>query len=68
MQAEVEGRRDAAADLFLQAWNIAADDYDACIAAHYVARHQKTPGDTLHWNQVCLSPAEANRSRSQADS
>jgi hypothetical protein len=58
MKAEVEGRPDAAADLFLQAWDVAVDDYDACIAAHYVARHQKTPNDTLHWNQVCLDRAD----------
>ena len=58
MQAEVEGRPEAAAALFLQAWESAADHYDACIAAHYVARHQKSPADTLHWNQVCLDRAD----------
>lgn len=42
MQAEAEGRDAQARDLFLQAWEAAEDDYDACIAAHYLARHQPT--------------------------
>ncbi|MGW0916641.1 hypothetical protein ACWD1Z_33685 [Streptomyces sp. NPDC002784] len=45
-------------DLFLQAWDAASDDYDACIAAHYLARHQPTPQETLHWNQECLNRAD----------
>lgn len=58
MQAETEGRDDRARDLFLQAWEAAEDDYDACIAAHYLARHQPTPQETLRWNQECLTRAE----------
>ncbi|MFD8491764.1 hypothetical protein [Amycolatopsis sp. NPDC059657] len=58
MQAEAEGRADDAHALFQQAWDAAADDYDACVAAHYLARHQKTPQDTLHWNQECLRRAD----------
>ncbi|MGW1373317.1 hypothetical protein ACWD6P_03430 [Streptomyces sp. NPDC002446] len=58
MQAETEGRADVARGLFQQAWDIAADDYEACIAAHYLARHQKTPEETLHWNQECLARAD----------
>lgn len=58
MQAEVEGRAEAALVLFQRAWDIAADDYEACIAAHYVARHQSTPEDTLCWNQECLDRAD----------
>lgn len=57
MQAETEGRADDARDLFQLAWEAATDDYDACIAAHYLARHQTTPEDTLHWNQACLDRA-----------
>lgn len=35
------------------------DDYDACIAAHYVARFQETPEETLRWNQAALKHADA---------
>lgn len=58
MQAETEGRDTRARDLFLQAWEAAQDDYDACTAAHYLARHQPTPQETLHWNQECLNRDE----------
>lgn len=58
MQAETEGRDVQARDLFLQAWEAAEDDYDACIAAHYLARHQPTPQETLRWNQECLTRAD----------
>lgn len=58
MQAETEGRPDVAQGLFQRAWDIAADDYEACIAAHYLARHQSTPEDTLRWNQECLDRAD----------
>jgi hypothetical protein len=59
MRAESEGRNTDARALFQQAWQTAADDYDACVAAHYIARHQSTPEDTLRWNGECL--ARANR-------
>ncbi|WP_328385682.1 hypothetical protein OHS81_17495 [Streptomyces sp. NBC_00400] len=57
MRAEAEGRSERALDLFQQAWDIAADDYEACVAAHYVARHQNSPEETLRWNQECLDRA-----------
>jgi hypothetical protein len=58
-QAEFEGRLDAARAAYRQAWELAQDDYDACVAAHYVARLQSDPAVTLHWNQVALARAEA---------
>ncbi|GAB7032232.1 hypothetical protein AB0G35_02340 [Streptomyces sp. NPDC021749] len=58
MQAEAEGRAEAARELFQRAWDIAADDYEACIAAHYLARHQKSAEETLRWNQECLDRAD----------
>ena len=45
--------------LYKQAWEARKDDYDACIAAHYVARFQETPEETLYWNQVSLKHADA---------
>ncbi|MFW5418176.1 hypothetical protein J0910_16310 [Nocardiopsis sp. CNT-189] len=57
MRAEAEGRPDDARDLFHRAWEAAADDYEACVAAHYLARQQATPEEALHWNRECLRRA-----------
>lgn len=59
MKAESEGRTADALALFSQAWEQSADDFEASIAAHYVARHQKEPEETLRWNQIALARAEA---------
>ena len=59
MEAEAGGRSADALLLFMQAWEQRKDDYDACVAAHYVARHQKTPAQSLHWNQEALDRAHA---------
>jgi hypothetical protein len=58
MKAEGEGRAADAKALFEQAWQESRDDFDACIAAHYVARHQATPDDELDWNRKALARAE----------
>ena len=58
MSAETAGRTDEAQGLFEQAWAIATDDYERCVAAHYVARHQDGPELTLQWNEECLRCAE----------
>jgi hypothetical protein len=58
MRAETEGRDADARDLFEQAWRTATDDYEACVAAHYLARHQPTPRETLRWNRESLERAE----------
>ena len=59
MALEGSGRFDDAAQLFLNAWSQSTDDFERCIAAHYVARHQKNPVDTLLWNQRSLNHANA---------
>jgi tetratricopeptide (TPR) repeat protein len=59
MRAEGEGRLHEARDLFAQAWAARRDDFEACIAAHYVARHQDSPEDALRWNEEALQRAEA---------
>lgn len=59
MTAEAEDRDDDARALFQRAWDTADDDYEACVAAHYLARHQPTPEETLRWNQECLGRADA---------
>jgi hypothetical protein len=58
-QAEFSGRPDEASYLYQQAWDAATDDYERCIAAHYLARFQATPEESLHWNEVALALAEA---------
>jgi hypothetical protein len=59
MQAEFQGRDSDALQLFTRAWETSRDDYEACIAAHYLARHQTTPQDMLFWNQTALDRAAA---------
>jgi hypothetical protein len=55
----VEGDTLEALALFEQAWSARRDDFDACIAAHFVARHQATPEATLHWNAIAVRHAKA---------
>ncbi len=59
MMAEGRGRPDEARDLFAQAWAASGDDFEACIAAHYLARHQQSPQETLRWNRESLARADA---------
>ena len=59
MTAEAEGRGEDAKALFEQAWQQSADDFDACVAAHYVARHQTTADDELAWNLKALAHADS---------
>lgn len=53
-RAELEGRKEDARRLYRQAWAVCKDDYDACVAAHYVARFQETPKEALSWNRAAL--------------
>ena len=53
----VEGDAPAARALFEKAWEMRTDDFDAAVAAHFVARHQPTPELTLHWNALALEHA-----------
>ena len=59
MQAEGGRDLESARRLFAEAWDAASDNFEACIAAHYVARHQPTPQDQLWWNEEALRLAEA---------
>ena len=54
-----EGTPAEALRLFERAWAARRDDYDAAIAAHFVARHQASPEDTLRWNALAVRHAEA---------
>ena len=55
--AEFEHRLEDASVLYQQAWELHADNYEACIAAHYLARFQDDPKGTLRWNQIALESA-----------
>jgi tetratricopeptide (TPR) repeat protein len=59
MQAEAKGQFEDARAIFQQAWDIHANDYEGCIAAHYLARHQDSPEESLRWNQESLDRANA---------
>jgi len=65
-RAEFEGRRDDARALYEQAWDAATDDYEACIAAHYVARFQDSAQQTLRWNQGALDRAQGGEGQGDA--
>ncbi len=58
-RAEFEHRVEDARILYQQAWEARKDDYDACIAAHYVARFQDSAEDSLQWNHLALKHANA---------
>jgi len=58
-QAEFDGRIDDAKALYARAWESARDDFEACVAAHYVARRQDNPAETMRWNEVALARANA---------
>jgi len=60
MELEMKGQNEEAARLFAAAWERSSDDFERCIAAHYVARHQKTAAETLQWNQKSLRHASAS--------
>jgi len=65
MEAESRGRTDDASALFERAWAARTDDYEGCIAAHYVARHQPDDEATYRWNLTALTLAD--RSEREAD-
>jgi hypothetical protein len=55
----VEGTTAEARRLFEQAWAARRDDFDAAVAAHFLARHQPTPEETLRWSALAVQHAEA---------
>lgn len=57
MVMEENNKPEKAGTLFLQAWNEATNDFEKFMAAHYVARHQKSVSDKLKWLQTALQLA-----------
>ena len=58
-QAEMTGDREAARAFYSEAWNTAKDDFERCIAAHFVPRTIDDPRDKLRWNEDALRYATA---------
>ena len=54
MELEGAGKADEASGLFLQAWSQSTSDFEKFTSAHYVARHQKTTAEKLHWDETAL--------------
>lgn len=54
MEKEGENLHTEAAQLFHQAWSEAGDNFEKYIAAHYVARQQKTINEKLNWDKKAL--------------
>ncbi len=57
MDMEEKGQPEEAIKLFLQGWDEATNDFEKFLAAHYVARHQKTVSDKLKWLETTLEYA-----------
>lgn len=56
-RAEFEKRHRDARKLYKEAWKSATDDYEKCIAAHYVAHLEIDPLAALIWNLLALDHA-----------
>ena len=59
MMVEGHGHSEEAHRLFTQAWAESTDDVERCVAAHYLARVQASPQETLRWNREALERADA---------
>ena len=57
MKMEMQNKIDLAQNLFIQAWDESSNDWEKCIAAHFVSRHQNNHEDTLKWNMESLNRA-----------
>ena len=55
--AEFARDLETARRLYAEAWDAALDDYDATIAAHYVAHLEPDPREALRWHRLALERA-----------
>ena len=66
LACESDHRFEDALSLYMRAWDESSDDFESCIAAHYVARQQRSIADALRWNFEALHRANSvqdNRTR-----
>lgn len=54
MELEGSGDQEKAHQNFIKAWELAKDNSEKFIAAHYLARHQQSVADKLHWDEIAL--------------
>jgi tetratricopeptide (TPR) repeat protein len=66
-RAEFEHRPEDARILYQRAWDSHINDYEACIAAHYLARFQDTAENAHQWNLIALQHANAIHDESVND-
>ena len=50
----LEGQPEKARRVFEQAWEEASNDFEKCIAAHYLARQQNSVAEKLRWDETAL--------------
>jgi len=58
MKAESENRMDDARNLYLKAWEVVRNEYDAANAAHFLARSETNPKESLKWDLESLRYAD----------
>jgi rifampin ADP-ribosylating transferase len=54
MIMEAQGHADKAAELLLQAWNEASNNFEKYLAAYFMARHQTSIPEKLKWFETAL--------------
>lgn len=57
IEMEHAGDLAQAGEIYRQAWEEASCPLEACTAAHYLARLQTDPGESLRWNLLALEQA-----------
>jgi rifampin ADP-ribosylating transferase len=57
IEIEHAGDLTQADEIYRQAWQEASCPLEACTAAHYLARVQTDPGESLRWNLLALEQA-----------
>lgn len=67
IQAEFERRVDDARQLYAQAWDAATDDYERCVAAHFVGHLEADATEALRWHLVALDHARRADAERVAD-
>jgi tetratricopeptide (TPR) repeat protein len=53
----LEGEPEKASLYYQKAWDVAVNNEERFIAAHYIARIQSTPAEKLKWDQIALMEA-----------
>ncbi|MBS1778762.1 MAG: tetratricopeptide repeat protein [Bacteroidetes bacterium] len=58
MEMEGKGELTASLQLFTRAWDLAGNDAEKFIAAHYLARRQEDIAGKLYWDTIALTHAQ----------